>query len=198
MTFVAKSDVAVERSYNCLCSYLVGPMGPLTLTTSLQGPIAIVDLISVYNNDRLDTPGWQVFVYTGFYFSLSTGFIWPQVMDTNRTRVQTAAGEPTDKCSVQKTLLILYIYTFCLTVELLIQTFKKKLSPSPFLLWIVTMTFWTFQEPNFEFDTVVSRSESDLQIRLSREPALMRPHQHKIGRIKTTNTLTLQSPVPAG
>ena len=114
VTFVAKSDLTVERSYNCLCSYLVGPLGPLRLTTSLQGPIAIVDLISVYNNDRLDTQGWQVFVNIRFYFSHSTGFIWPQVMDTNTTRVQTVAGEPTDKFSVQKTLLILYILYYLL------------------------------------------------------------------------------------
>ena len=99
-----KSRVIVERSYNCLCSYLVGPQGPLTLTTSLQGTIAIVDLISVYKTMIVWHITMTIFanIWVSFHFSHSTGFIWPPVMDTNRTQVP---GEQSNKFSVQKTVV---------------------------------------------------------------------------------------------
>ena len=182
-----KSRVIVERSYNCLCSYLVGPLGPLTLTTSLQGTIAIGDLISVYKTMIVWYTPCQYLSLISFHFSHSTGFIWPQVMDTNRTQVP---GEPSNR----KLLLILYIYTICLPVEVWIQTFWEK-----FIMFLVLFVviyflcgflqlqglFWIFQEHSFECPNKISKVsgsmsvESDLQIWLSREPALMRHRDTK-------------------
>ena len=105
-------------------------------------------------------------------------------MDTNRTQVP---GEPSNR----KLLLILYIYTIWFPVEVWIQTFWEKFLVLFFVMYFLCEflqlqgLFWIFQEHNFEFPNKTSKVpglmsvESDLQIWLSREPALMRHHDTK-------------------
>ena len=180
-----KSRVIVERSYNCLCSYLVGPQGPLTLTTSLQGTIAIVDLISVYKTMIVWHITMTIFanIWVSFHFSHSIGFIWPQVMDTNRTQVP---GEQSNKFSVQKTVVNfvhLYYLLACWSVN---TNFLREVYNvfSSICCHSFHGFIWILQEHNFEYPNKISKvsgsmSESDLQIWLSREPALMRHHDTK-------------------